>query len=530
MENNSQNLGKERALIYCRVSSDRQVKEGHGLDSQEKRCRDFAQNNDLLVEKVFREEGITGGLFDRPAMKNLLDYLDKHVGKKYVIIFDDIKRFARETTIHFQIKSEIYGRGSRVASPNFRFEDTPEGKFVETVFAAQAELERNQNKRQVIQKMKARLDLGYWPFCPPPGLKNMQDPARGKVLQPQPPLSDIYKEAIEKFESRELLTQEEVQAFILKRYREYGIKRPLSLNGTRNILTEILYTGYVEYQPWSVALKKGQHSGFISLETHNHVLDILNERSRPHLRKDYDADFPLRPYMLCKHCGVPMTASWHKGRSKRYPHYWCKNKNCPYWSKTINRDKIENEFVKLLIELKPTTEMVELAKTIFIELWESSKHDFIAQKQRVKDELRGIDEKKQSLLDKLIKTNNEAVIRAYEEEIARLDELKRKLTSESKIEMFSEDDLGTAFDTVMTVMKDPAAIWKTGSQEWKRNLIFMYFEGGLAYDYQNGFGTSILALPVKLINELWTSQSKHVEMPGIEPGCGETRLQKFSEG
>ena len=54
----------QKAIIYCRVSSDRQVKEGNGLDSQEKRCRDFAISKGYLVEKVFHEEGIKGELFE----------------------------------------------------------------------------------------------------------------------------------------------------------------------------------------------------------------------------------------------------------------------------------------------------------------------------------------------------------------------------------------------------------------------------------------------------------------------------------
>ncbi len=53
-----------KCLIYCRVSSQRQVIEGHGLDSQEQRCRIFANQNNYEVVKVFPDEGISGGLFD----------------------------------------------------------------------------------------------------------------------------------------------------------------------------------------------------------------------------------------------------------------------------------------------------------------------------------------------------------------------------------------------------------------------------------------------------------------------------------
>jgi site-specific DNA recombinase len=197
-----------KCLIYCRVSSQRQVDEGHGLDGQEKRCRDYAISQGYQIIDVFPDEAMSGGLFDRPGMKKLLNCLEKYQNEpeKVVVVFDDLKRFARDTEVHFGLKREIYGRNGRVECPNFKFEDSPEGKFVETVMAATSELERNQNKRQVKQKMKARIDLGFWPFCPPLGLANTKDPIRGKVLTNQEPLASIFKEAIEGFGSRKLMT------------------------------------------------------------------------------------------------------------------------------------------------------------------------------------------------------------------------------------------------------------------------------------------------------------------------------------
>ncbi|MBL8564640.1 MAG: recombinase family protein [Hyphomicrobiaceae bacterium] len=44
---------------------------------------------------------------------------------------------------------------------NFNFEDSPEGEFIEAIIAAQSQLERQQNSRQVRQKMRARIINGY---------------------------------------------------------------------------------------------------------------------------------------------------------------------------------------------------------------------------------------------------------------------------------------------------------------------------------------------------------------------------------
>ena len=153
-----------KAVIYCRVSSEKQVKDGNGLDSQEHRCREHASSLGLEVEEVFRDEGISGGLFDRPAMHALIKYLDVNWQTKYVVIFDDLKRFARDVKVHLKLKSEFLGRDAKLQCLNYNFDDSAEGEFVETIFAAQNELERKQNRRQVCQKMKARIERGYWCF------------------------------------------------------------------------------------------------------------------------------------------------------------------------------------------------------------------------------------------------------------------------------------------------------------------------------------------------------------------------------
>src|SRR5947209_20116240 len=91
-----------KALIYCRVSSDRQVKEGHGLDGQEVRCRRFAEERGYEVVRVFRDEGVSGGVVERAGMQDMLDFLDtKARAAEYVVVIDDIKRLARDMIGHF---------------------------------------------------------------------------------------------------------------------------------------------------------------------------------------------------------------------------------------------------------------------------------------------------------------------------------------------------------------------------------------------------------------------------------------------
>src|ERR1700759_5277392 len=97
--------------------------------------------------------------------------LDRKAHTGYVVIFDELKRFARDTVFHLKLRQELATYGATVECLNFKFEDTPEGQFVETVIAAQGQLERLQNRRQTLQKMKARVERGYYVFAVPIGYR-----------------------------------------------------------------------------------------------------------------------------------------------------------------------------------------------------------------------------------------------------------------------------------------------------------------------------------------------------------------------
>ncbi|WP_028792845.1 recombinase family protein [Thalassobaculum salexigens] len=97
--------GSRKALVYCRVSSKRQSQEGSGLVSQEHRCRQYAEAKGYTVEAVFPDDVSGGGDFmNRPGMVALLAYMDAKPKEQFVVIFDDLKRYARDTEFHLRLR------------------------------------------------------------------------------------------------------------------------------------------------------------------------------------------------------------------------------------------------------------------------------------------------------------------------------------------------------------------------------------------------------------------------------------------
>src|SRR5579872_1519776 len=81
-------------LVYARVSTKRQEIDGTGLTSQEERCKSELAHMSVPYERSFLDSHTGGGDFMKcPAMRELLAYIDDRPHKKFVVVFDDLKRF-----------------------------------------------------------------------------------------------------------------------------------------------------------------------------------------------------------------------------------------------------------------------------------------------------------------------------------------------------------------------------------------------------------------------------------------------------
>jgi len=518
----------QKAIIYCRVSSERQVREGNGLDTQERRCSIYATNQGYKIVKVFRDEGESGGLFDRPAMQEMIVYLDKFKFEKFIIVFDDLKRFARDLSVHLRLKSELISRGAILKCPNFNFDDSPEGRLLENISASTSQYERETNRRQVMQKMKTRIDSGYWPFCYPPGLINKKDPIHGKILIPHEPFASIFKEAIENYRDGVLNTLEQVQHFINMKYKEKEVnKKPISISGTQNILTNILYAGWIEYKPWNVPLRKGKHTGFITKETYDAVQEKLFSKSKASLRKDYNEDFPLRGFIICPECKKPMTAAWHSGRNKKYPYYHCKQLGCPLKDKVVLKYTLEEEFKALIDDLKPNEDAFSLIKEVLLDIWEN--RDQVEENNKIifLQEINKLEGKKKQFIDRISSSSNELLINEYEIELQKILKEKEDLEKQLPKKVYSRENFGTACGIVFNYMIDPVRMWQSKNYQDKRLLLEMYFEEKLIYKLNEGLGTANLACLPKLLCTKETSKNHLVEMAGIEPASEKTLKINF---
>lgn len=508
----------QKAIIYCRVSSLRQKLEGHGLDSQEHRCREYAERKSYEVVKIFHDSFTGEGDFmNRPAMATLLAFLDKNPTTNYVVIFDDLKRLARDTVFHLKLRNEFGARGAKVECLNFTFDDSPEGRFVETILASQGELERKQNQRQVIQKMKARLERGYWAFGSPRGYRMVKHPIHGQLLSKIEDKAALIKEALEGFAGGRFENQVDVRKF-LQMNKFQGV-RYVSLDTVKALLTNPLYAGYIEYKKWGVSRRVGHHEAIIDAETFERIQDKLAGKIKIRSRKDNTKEFPLRGFVLCSECVKPLTASWAKGRNGRHPYYHCKTKDCVMKGKTIKRKVMEDEFEDKLRAIRPKEKTLVLAKEVLMDIWNKRMADV----EKIQEsEERSLDEVRANIrtfLYRIGKTENENLIKTYEAAIEKLSNEEAILENQMRVIRSAKPDFGTALDITFGFLKSPYTYWKKDDLQSKHLVLKLVFSERLTYERGKGLQTASLAFPLKVFELSSMDNSDLVEMGGIEPPC-----------
>ena len=507
------------AVIYARVSSVAQMQKGHGLGSQETRCREFAKMKGYEVADVFCDEAVSGGLIDRPGMQAMLAYLKQNKHTEYVVLIDDISRLARDMKAHLDLRDAIAASGARLESPSIEFGEDSDSILVENLLASVSQHQRQKNAEQTRNRMRARVLNGYWPFISCIGFKHVHSPGQGKILVRDEPLASIIQEGLEGYASGRFQLQAEVKRFF-ESHPSFPKDRYAQVRNQQvtDILTRPLYAGYVEAPRWGVSLRKGQHDGLISFETYERIQERLKEGAKAPARADINTDFPLRGSVSCGGCGKPMTSCWSKSKTgKKHPYYMCFNKGCDESRKSIRRDQLEGDFAALLEELTPSTTLFGLVRSLFKHGWDqrlAQAQDFA---RRFTRDIQTLEKQIDGLLDRIVEASNPNVVSAYEKKIAKLERDKLALEEKRLQTGQTRGHFEELFELAMAFFATPSKLWHSGCHMHRKLVLKLTFADHLEYCRNEGFRTPKTTLPFKALGAISIEENKMAEREGFEP-------------
>ena len=295
-----------QAVLYARVSSKDQEREGYSIPAQVKLLREYARTHSFEVVREFLDVE-TAKKTGRKSFTEMVRFFEKHPSCRVVLVekTDRLYRNFRDyvtledlgVEIHLPKEGQILGKDAK-----------SQDKLVHGIHVVIA---RNyvENLREEVRKgMREKAEHGIYPSRPPLGYRNNKalrtievDPERAPIAQR---MFELYATGNYSLSTlRTALIAEFGRAFSTFRlwYLEELLKNPF----------------YIRQFKWEGKLYPGTHPPLVSREAFEQVQQVFQGRHRPRKRK---YEFAFTGLLRCAYDDCAVTAEMKKNK---YTYYRC---------------------------------------------------------------------------------------------------------------------------------------------------------------------------------------------------------------
>ncbi len=319
------------AVIYARYSSDNQTEQS--IEGQLRVCKQYADNNDILIVHTYIDRAMTGTNDNRPDFQQMIK--DSNSKEFQNIIVYKLDRFSRNKYETAKYKKILKDNGVKLLSAMENIPDTPEGIILESLLEGMAEYYSAELSQKVKRGMNETRQKGNF---------------TGGTL--------IY--GYSKKDKKIVINEEqaEVVRFIYKQYslgvyvkdilRELNSKnilnkgKPFARNTIYNILKNEKYFGIFRHEN---EIFDNMYPRIVDKQ----IYDIVREKidTNKYGKRSVDVKYLLRNKIICGYCGSTINAdsgTSKLGKIARY--YKClgrkHNNGC---TKSTTRKDILEEFI-----------------------------------------------------------------------------------------------------------------------------------------------------------------------------------------
>jgi site-specific DNA recombinase len=305
---------RKQAVIYARVSSKEQEKEGFSIPAQLKLLKEYAAAQGFAVSKEYVDVE-TAKQTGRAAFSEMVGYLKAQPWIRVLLVektdrlYRNLKDWVMvddlEVEIHFVKEGVVLSRGSRSSE-----------KFMHGIKVLMAKNYIDNLSEEARKGMQEKAEQGIWPTVAPLGYRNVAGSGGKKIIEPDPESAPIISRLFEWYATGTLSLKEAAQkakaAGLV--YRKSGAPVPVST--VHATLRNRLYMGEFE---WNGRVYAGQHQPLVTRDLWERVQGVLDGRhARKHRRVKHD--FAFSGLIACGHCGCSMVGEIKK---RRYVYYHC---------------------------------------------------------------------------------------------------------------------------------------------------------------------------------------------------------------
>lgn len=480
----------KNAILYTRVSSDRQVEEGNSLVTQAVQAAEFAKKHDLTITKTFEERGESAKTANRTALKEMLAYASMHKGEVDVLIVYKRDRLARDALDGLMIELTLMQVGVETMSMTEGNDNTPIGRLMKLLSYGTAQYENEIRGERSKQGMLQAVVEGRWVWMAPLGFVNTRVNGKKNVApDPDDEYTAILRTAWTLIANGHTL--EDARKILNLEMAKIG-RKPIRFQTFSRMIRNKLYVGVVK--AFGLEIQSMQIKPFVDPDLFNQVQDIIaGNKNKGNKYIKTNPRYPLRGILWCKN-GHKMTASAPRGRGGTYPKYHCPK--CRGQGTSYDVSDVEAKFIDYAQGMSINNDIKEaLKEAIRLNLDDTSKRNQDEQNRLNKRAISISAEKKEltrkNLSGVIPDATAQELLSDYEKEERDIRKQLANLTINTddtdEIMAFGLTKLNNVAQTIQGI--DDIGI-RTRFQKW-------LFPAGLTYDGEK-FGTTQIPLIYRL--------------------------------
>lgn len=488
---------KKRAVIYCRVSTKEQAKEGGSLITQKRACLEYAHENDYEVAETFIEEGESAKTQNRTQLKRLMAFCADKKNNVQVVIAYKLDRISRNTDDYSYLRLFFRKHKIEIRSTSETLEDTPAGRFMENMLANVAQFDNDVRTERSVNGMKDAVREGRHIGNAPYGYSRIKVDSKANIIPNEH--AYLVKKAFTEVAKNERSVSE-IRIAMQKEGMRNKTGKPFSKSQFYRLLQNEVYCG------WIIKFKernKGSFEPLISELLFEQVQSVLKRRShKSFIYQRENPDFPLRRFVFHPN-GTKLTGYWAQGRKLKYAYYRFK----PVLRSDYPKHSLESDFIKHAEKYRLRDSEIKKLRKLVIERYDKRITDHMKQGTLLKNKVAELQNKQNALIDKNLQgVIGDAVLQT---QLAQIEYQIREL-SEQLIKMPTrKEKLEQYLDIVEEYLKNPGKIWSKSSSQKRLKLQWFEFPHGLILD--NGkFRTITIASIFNPKSEFATSLSHSV--------------------
>jgi DNA invertase Pin-like site-specific DNA recombinase len=352
--------GLAKALLYARVSSKEQDREGFSIPAQCKLLRDYAlqQRFDIVQEFIDVETAKTTG---RTNFTEMVKYLRKHPGIRTILVekTDRLYRNLKDWVTLDELDVEIHlAKEGVMLLRDSRFSE----KFMHGIKVLMAKSYIDNLSEEARKGQMEKAEQGIWPTKAPLGYVNTTASDGKKVIEPHPELAPIVTKLFERYATGQYSLKALAKAAHSDGLIYPKSGNPVPVSTVHMILRNRLYTGLFQ---WNGRLHQGKHEPLVSIELWERVQGVLTGRNAVPTHP-IGNEFAFTGLMTCTDCGCAVVAEIKKGK---YVYYHCtghadkgRGGYADCRRKYIREEVLDQTFADLLDRLHFDEEILEWIK------------------------------------------------------------------------------------------------------------------------------------------------------------------------